>query len=87
MDWEALKRGTSVYLADRVIPMLPQTLSNGICSLNAGENRLTLSCIMTVTPEGEVVDHQIAETVICVDKRMSYNGVAKVLAGMPRKAC
>ena len=81
LDWEALKRGTSVYLADRVIPMLPQTLSNGICSLNAGENRLTLSCIMTVTPEGEVVDHQIAETVICVDKRMSYNGVAKVLAG------
>lgn len=68
LDWEALKRGTSVYLADRVIPMLPQTLSNGICSLNAGENRLTLSCIMTVTPEGEVVDHQIAETVICVDK-------------------
>ena len=83
LDREALKRGTSVYLADRVIPMLPHVLSNGICSLNAGEDRLALSCIMTVTPKGEVVDHQIAETVIRVDKRMSYNGVSKVLAGEP----
>ena len=81
LDREALKRGTSVYLADRVIPMLPHNLSNGICSLNAGENRLALSCIMLVSPSGEVIDHQVAETVIRVDKRMSYTGVSKVLAG------
>lgn len=79
LDCEALKRGTSVYLVDRVIPMLPHTLSNGICSLNAGENRLALSCIMTINAKGEVVDHRIAETVICVNKRMSYTGVAYVL--------
>ena len=79
LDREALKRGTSVYLADRVIPMLPHVLSNGICSLNAGEDRLALSCIMTVSPKGEV----IAETVIRVDKRMSYTGVSKVLAEEP----
>ena len=79
LDREALKRGTSVYLADRVIPMLPHKLSNGICSLNAGEDRLALSCIMTVSPSGAVVDHQIAETVIRVDRRMSYTGVAKML--------
>ena len=79
LDREALKRGTSVYLVDRVIPMLPHTLSNGICSLNAGENRLALSCIMTVTPKGDVIDHQIAETVIRVDERMSYTSVAKIL--------
>ena len=83
LDREALKRGTSVYLADRVIPMLPHVLSNGICSLNAGEDRLALSCIMTVSPKGEVIDHQIAETVIQVDKRMSYTGVSKVLAEEP----
>ncbi|MCI8293072.1 MAG: ribonuclease R [Hespellia sp.] len=79
LDREALKRGTSVYLADRVIPMLPHRLSNGICSLNAGEDRLALSCLMTVNKKGEVVDHQIAETVIRVDARMSYTSVAKIL--------
>ena len=79
LDKEAFERGTSVYLADRVIPMLPHVLSNGICSLNAGEERLALSCIMTISPYGEMLDHEIAETVICVDKRMSYNGVAKIL--------
>jgi len=79
LDREALKRGTSVYLADRVIPMLPHTLSNGICSLNAGEDRLALSCIMTVEPKGMVIDHEIAETVIHVDRRMSYTSVAKIL--------
>lgn len=81
LDREALKRGTSVYLADRVIPMLPHKLSNGICSLNAGEDRLALSCIMTVSPEGDVTDHEIAETVVRVERRMSYNGVAKILDG------
>ena len=80
LDREALERGTSVYLADRVIPMLPHKLSNGICSLNAGEDRLALSCIMTIDPRGEIIEHEIAETVIRVDKRMSYNGVAAVLA-------
>ena len=80
LDREALERGTSVYLADRVIPMLPHKLSNGICSLNAGEDRLALSCIMTIDPRGEIIEHEIAETVIRVDKRMSYNGVAALLA-------
>ncbi|MDV9963362.1 ribonuclease R [Clostridioides difficile] len=79
LDREALNRGTSVYLADRVIPMLPHKLSNGICSLNAGENRLALSCIMTINGKGEVIDHIIAETVIRVDERMSYTSVAKIL--------
>ena len=59
LDREALERGTSVYLADRVIPMLPQKLSNGICSLNAGENRLALSCIMKISKTGEILDHEI----------------------------
>ena len=79
LDVEALKRGTSVYLVDRVIPMLPHALSNGICSLNAGQERLALSCIMTVNQKGEVTDHTIAESVICVDRRMSYTGVKKIL--------
>ena len=79
LDWEAKERGTSVYLVDRVIPMLPHTLSNGICSLNAGEDRLALSCLMTIDETGTVVDYKIAETVICVDKRLSYTGVKKIL--------
>ena len=81
LDREAFERGTSVYLADRVIPMLPHRLSNGICSLNAGEDRLALSCIMTFDPSGDMIDHEIAETVINVNRRMSYNGVAAILAG------
>ncbi len=79
LDREALERGTSVYLVDRVIPMLPHTLSNGMCSLNAGEDRLALSCIMTVDPSGEVIAHEIAETVIHVNRRMSYTSVKKIL--------
>ena len=79
LDKEALKRGTSVYLVDRVIPMLPKALSNGICSLNAGEDRLALSCIMDVDDKGNVVNHTIAETVIHVDKRMTYTSVQKIL--------
>lgn len=79
LDVEALERGTSVYLVDRVIPMLPHTLSNGICSLNQGEIRLALSCIMKIDEKGRVIDHKIAETVICVDRRMSYANVKKIL--------
>lgn len=80
LDTEALKRGTSVYLVDRVIPMLPHALSNGICSLNQGEERLALSCIMTVNPKGEIIDQTITESVICVDRRMTYTNVKKILA-------
>ncbi len=79
LDWEARERGTSVYLVDRVIPMLPHKLSNGICSLNAGENRLALSCLMTIDEKGEVVSHEIVESVINVDRRMSYTSVKKIL--------
>ncbi len=79
LDWEARERGTSVYLVDRVIPMLPHKLSNGICSLNAGENRLALSCLMTIDKKGEVVSHEIVESVIRVDRRMSYTTVKKIL--------
>ena len=81
LDREALKRGTSVYLVDHVIPMLPRRLSNGICSLCAGEDRLTLSCIMTIDQKGNVIDHVIAETVIRVDRRMTYTSVQKILDG------
>ncbi len=79
LDVEAFERGTSVYLVDRVIPMLPHHLSNGICSLNAGEDRLALSCIMLINKEGTVIEHEIAETVVCVDCRMSYTSVRKIL--------
>ena len=79
LDWEAKERGTSVYLVDRVIPMLPHKLSNGICSLNAGENRLALSCLMTIDQKGEVVNHELVESVIKVDRRMSYTSVKKIL--------
>ena len=81
LDREALKRGTSVYLVDRVIPMLPTRLSNGICSLNQGEDRLALSCLMTIDGQGRVINHQIAETVIRVNRRMTYTAVKKILEG------
>lgn len=87
LDEEAKKRGTSVYLVDRVIPMLPHKLSNGICSLNAKEDRLALSCIMTINPKGEVIDHKIAETVINVDRRMSYTVVNKILSEQDEELC
>ena len=79
LDREALKRGTSVYLADRVIPMLPHALSNGICSLNEGLDRLALSCLMDIDKKGNVVGHKIAETVIHVTERMTYTNVNKIL--------
>lgn len=79
LDREALKRGTSVYLPDRVIPMLPKALSNGICSLNEGEDRLALSCLMQIDRDGTVRDYRIAESVIRVDKRMTYRSVKKIL--------
>lgn len=79
LDREAKRRGTSVYLADRVIPMLPHALCNGICSLNAGEDRLALSCVMKVDLKGEIVDYEICESVINVNRRMTYAVVAKML--------
>ncbi len=79
LDREALKRGTSVYLVDRVIPMLPHALSNGICSLNEGVDRLALSCLMTVDRQGKITDYEICESVIRVNRRMSYSQVKKML--------
>ena len=79
IDREALLRGTSVYLVDRVIPMLPHTLSNGMCSLNAGVDRLALSCLMTINEKGEVIEHTLAESVIHVDERMTYTSVNNIL--------
>ncbi len=81
LDKEALNRGTSVYLADRVIPMLPHRLSNGICSLNGGVDRLTLSCIMTFDASGELIDHEIAESVIRTNARMTYTAVNGIIEG------
>lgn len=86
LDREALKRGTSVYLADRVVPMLPERLSNGICSLNQGEDRLALSCLMDINEKGKVVSHQIAETVINVNERMCYTDVKNILEDIDEEA-
>ena len=86
LDREALKRGTSVYLADRVVPMLPEKLSNGICSLNQGQDRLALSCLMDIDEKGHMVSHQIAETVICVDARMCYTDVKNILEDTDEEA-
>ncbi|AXI09942.1 ribonuclease R [Oceanobacillus zhaokaii] len=79
MDNEALDRGTSVYLVDRVIPMIPHRLSNGICSLNPQVDRLTLGCEMEITATGEVVNHEIFQSVIKTTERMTYTEVNKIL--------
>lgn len=79
LDAEAYKRGTSVYLVDRVIPMLPHRLSNGICSLNAGCDRLAMSCLMDINEKGIIVGHKICESVVRIDRRMTYTAVNAIL--------
>ena len=79
LDVEALSRGTSVYLVDRVIPMLPHRLSNGICSLNAGYDRLAMSCLMDIDEKGIIVGHKICESVVNIDRRMTYTAVNAIL--------
>ena len=79
IDQEAYERGTSVYLVDRVIPMIPHRLSNGICSLNPKVDRLTMSCEMLINPQGQVVEHEIFQSVIKTTERMTYSDVNKIL--------
>lgn len=84
LDAEAYKRGTSVYLVDRVIPMLPHRLSNGICSLNAGCDRLAMSCLMDIDEKGIIVGHKICESVVRIDRRMTYTAVNAILEAKNR---
>ena len=85
LNREAVARGTSVYVTDRVVPMLPERLSNGICSLNPNVDRLTQSAIMEITPKGKVVNHKICQSVINTTFRMTYSDVNEMLAGNPEK--
>lgn len=84
IDKEALRRGTSVYFVDRVVPMLPEELSNGICSLNPNEDRLTLSCFMEIDAKGNVISHRLSETVIRSSFRLVYEDVTELLKGNSR---
>lgn len=85
LDKEAFKRGTSVYLTDRVVPMLPKRLSNGICSLNPGEERLAMSCEMEIDEQGRVVNHRIFPSVMKSHARMTYKAVNRILEAHDRK--
>ena len=85
LDKEAIIRGTSIYMLDRVIPMLPKELSNGICSLNAGEDRFTLSCTMEIDKEGNIISSDIYKAVIKVTERMNYKDVQKIIDGSDEK--
>ena len=85
LDKEAFLRGTSIYMLSQVIPMLPKELSNGICSLNPKEDRLTLSCIMEITPKGKVISSDVTKGIIRVKERMSYNEVTKILEKTDKK--
>ena len=81
LDKEAIIRGTSIYMLDRVIPMLPRELSNGICSLNAGEDRFTLSCTMEIDKDGNIISSDVYKAVIKVTERMNYKDVQKIIDG------
>ncbi|HYW34545.1 MAG TPA: ribonuclease R [Balneolaceae bacterium] len=81
LDKEALKRGTSVYLVDRVIPMLPEELSNGVCSLRPEEDKLTYSCIMEIAPNGKLIDYNVEQTIIHSNKRFTYEEAQEVIDG------
>ena len=81
LDEEAFARGTSTYLVDRVIPMLPEALSNEVCSLRPNEDKLTYSCLMTVTPQGEARKYRIAETVIHSQARLAYEDAQEIIDG------
>lgn len=87
LDRTALNRGTSVYLPDRVIPMLPEALSNGICSLNEGEDRCALSCLMEFTATGEQVRHEICESLICSNRRLTYTTVNQIVTNHEPELC
>ena len=87
LDREAFFRGTSVYLVDRVIPMIPHRLSNGICSLNPQVDRLTITCEMEISPEGDVVSHEIFPSIIKTTERMTYNHVNRILIDENPELC